>query len=103
MSLADSRRLHGSLQQGCATAIRAALDQDLMKEEGVSLYDVNLTTDTKQVKAATDPELTEMCRRTSEEVAGEKFCFRTQLVNLYDKPLGRNAFCQDCHPSRART
>lgn len=63
-----------TLQQGCGTTIRAALDPDLVKEEGVYLVDTNLTTDPKHIKEwATDPELAEKLWKLSEELVGQKF------------------------------
>ncbi|KAI2777366.1 NAD(P)-binding protein [Daldinia loculata] len=63
-----------TLQQGCGTTLRAALDPDLVKEEGVFLQNTNLTTDPKDVKEwATDPELAEKLWKLSEELVGEKF------------------------------
>ncbi|KAI1762079.1 NAD(P)-binding protein [Hypoxylon sp. FL1150] len=63
-----------TLQQGCGTTIRAALDPDLVKEEGVYLVDTNLTTDPQHVKEwATDPELAEKLWKLSEELVGQKF------------------------------
>ncbi|KAI1657897.1 NAD(P)-binding protein [Daldinia decipiens] len=63
-----------TLQQGCGTTLRAALDPDLVKEEGVYLQNTNLTTDPNEVKDwATDPELAEKLWKLSEELVGEKF------------------------------
>ncbi|KAF3062372.1 Short-chain dehydrogenase TIC 32, chloroplastic [Daldinia childiae] len=63
-----------TLQQGCGTTLRAALDPDLAKEEGVYLQNTNLTTDPDVVKDwATDPELAEKLWKLSEELVGEKF------------------------------
>ncbi|XXG98364.1 hypothetical protein Hte_004687 [Hypoxylon texense] len=63
-----------TLQQGCGTTIRAALDPDLPKEEGVYMVDTVLTTDPKYVREwATDPELAEKLWKLSEELVGEKF------------------------------
>ncbi|KAI1211039.1 NAD(P)-binding protein [Annulohypoxylon truncatum] len=76
MPLAETRRQSPwlTLQQGCATTLRAALDPDLVKQEGVYLQDCELTTDTKLVKEwATDPELAEKLWTLSEELVGEKF------------------------------
>ncbi|KAI0132099.1 short-chain dehydrogenase [Xylariales sp. AK1849] len=65
-----------TLRQGCATTLRAALDPNLVNEEGVFLNDCNLTTDNRIVKEwATDPELAERCWRMSEELVGEQFSF----------------------------
>lgn len=63
-----------TLQQGSASLIRAAIDPELVNEEGVFIEDAVLTTDPKIVKQwATDPELAEKCWRLSEELVGEKF------------------------------
>ncbi|KAI0109920.1 NAD(P)-binding protein [Daldinia grandis] len=63
-----------TLQQGCGTTLRAALDPDLVKEEGVFLKNTNLSTDPKDVRGwATDPELAEKLWKLSEELVGEKF------------------------------
>jgi NAD(P)-dependent dehydrogenase (short-subunit alcohol dehydrogenase family) len=63
-----------SLQGGCATTLRAALDPSLPQAEGVYLEDTVLTTDTRLAKEwATDPELAEQCWKVSEELACEKF------------------------------
>ncbi|KAI0525979.1 putative retinol dehydrogenase 12 [Xylaria bambusicola] len=75
-SMEDTRKRDPTktLQQGCASLIRAAIDSDLVNEEGVFINDVNLTTDPKDVKPwATDPELAEKCWKLSEELVGEKF------------------------------
>ncbi|KAI1092709.1 NAD(P)-binding protein [Rostrohypoxylon terebratum] len=76
MPLAEYRQKNPwlTLQQGCATTLRAALDPDLVKQEGVYLQDCDLTTDTKWIKEwATDPELAEKLWTLSEELVGEKF------------------------------
>ncbi|ETS82370.1 hypothetical protein PFICI_04246 [Pestalotiopsis fici W106-1] len=76
MSLATHRATGGwkTLAQGCATTLRAALDPDLVKEEGVYLEDNNLTTDTRLIKEwATDAELAEQCWKLSEDLVGQKF------------------------------
>lgn len=63
-----------TLQQGSASLIRAAIDPDLVNEEGVFIDDANLTTDPNTIKSwATDPELAEKCWKLSEELVGEKF------------------------------
>ncbi|KAI1463111.1 NAD(P)-binding protein [Daldinia caldariorum] len=65
---------HKTLQQGCSTTLRAALDPDLVEEEGVFLQDTKLTTDPKAVRDwATDPELAEKLWKLSEDLVGEKF------------------------------
>ncbi|KAI0161137.1 NAD(P)-binding protein [Hypoxylon sp. FL1284] len=63
-----------SLQQGCGTTLRAALDPELLREEGVYLSDTVLTSDPAVVKSfATDPEIAEKLWKLSEELVGEKF------------------------------
>ncbi|KAI1430168.1 putative retinol dehydrogenase 12 [Xylaria sp. FL1777] len=63
-----------TLQQGSASLIRAAIDPNLVNEEGIFIDDANLTTDPKDIKPwATDPELAEKCWSLSEELVGEKF------------------------------
>lgn len=63
-----------TLQQGCGTMVRAALDPGLVREEGVYMTDTILTTDPKYVREwATDPELAEKLWKLSEELVGEKF------------------------------
>lgn len=77
MSLADARELdpYKTLQQGCGTTLRAALDPNLVKE-GVYMNDTLLTTDPKWVKAwATNPDFAERLWTMSEELVGEKFVF----------------------------
>ncbi|KAI0406073.1 putative retinol dehydrogenase 12 [Xylaria palmicola] len=77
-SIAESRARDPAktLQQGCASFIRAAIDPDLVNEEGVFIDDTNLTTDPEVVKPwATDSELAEKCWKLSEELVGEKFDF----------------------------
>ncbi|KAI1481994.1 NAD(P)-binding protein [Daldinia eschscholtzii] len=75
-TLAEQRAAdpYKTLQQGCGTTLRAALDPDLVKEEGVFLQNTNLTTDPNEVKEwATDPELAEKLWKLSEDLVGEKF------------------------------
>ncbi|KAI1770722.1 NAD(P)-binding protein [Hypoxylon cercidicola] len=75
-SIAEQRQADPwkTLQQGCGTMIRAALDPDLVREEGVYMTDTVLTTDPKYVREyATDPELAERLWKLSEELVGEKF------------------------------
>ncbi|KAI0815949.1 NAD(P)-binding protein [Xylaria sp. FL0064] len=63
-----------TLQQGSASLIRAAIDPNLVNEEGVFLNNANLTTDPTDVRPwATDPELAEKCWALSEQLVGEKF------------------------------
>jgi NAD(P)-dependent dehydrogenase (short-subunit alcohol dehydrogenase family) len=75
MSIADSRAQGTkTLQQGSASLIRAAIDPDLVNEEGIFIDDANLITDHKLIKSwATDPGLAEKCWKLSEELVGEKF------------------------------
>ncbi|KAI0913238.1 putative retinol dehydrogenase 12 [Ustulina deusta] len=76
ISIAETRARYPpkTLQQGSASLIRAAIDPDLVNEEGVFIDDANLTTDPKDIKSwATDPELAEKCWSLSEELVGEKF------------------------------
>ncbi|OTB12601.1 hypothetical protein K445DRAFT_320738 [Daldinia sp. EC12] len=75
-TLAEQRAAdpYKTLQQGCGTTLRAALDPDLVKEEGVFLQNTNLTTDPNEVKEwATDSELAEKLWKLSEDLVGEKF------------------------------
>ncbi|KAI1386555.1 NAD(P)-binding protein [Hypoxylon trugodes] len=75
-SLAEQREAEPwkTLQAGCGTTIRAALDPDLVKEEGIYMHDTVLVTDPKWIKEwATDPELAEKLWKLSEELVGEKF------------------------------
>ncbi|KAI8950938.1 putative retinol dehydrogenase 12 [Xylaria longipes] len=63
-----------TLQQGSASLIRAAIDPNLINEEGIFINDVNLATDPKDIKSwAMDPELAEECWKLSEKLVGEKF------------------------------
>ncbi|KAJ8122123.1 hypothetical protein ONZ43_g1601 [Nemania bipapillata] len=76
ISIADTRARdpYKSLQQGSASLIRAAIDPDLVNEEGVFIADANLTTDPNTIKSwATDSELAAKCWKLSEELVGEKF------------------------------
>lgn len=63
-----------TLQQGCATTLRAALDPALEKEEGVFLSDCQLTNDSEIVAPwALDEGNAERLWGLSEELVGEKF------------------------------
>ena len=63
-----------TLQQGCATTLRAALDPALEDEKGVYLHDCQVTTDPNWVAPwALDEEGAEKCWELSEELVGEKF------------------------------
>ncbi|KAI0390921.1 NAD(P)-binding protein [Xylariaceae sp. FL0594] len=76
LSIAESRARDPpkTLQQGCASLIRAAIDPDIVSEEGVYIDNANLITDPQVIKPwATDAELAEKCWRLSEELVGEKF------------------------------
>ncbi|KAI0445956.1 putative retinol dehydrogenase 12 [Xylaria telfairii] len=76
ISIAETRARDPAktLQQGSASLIRAAIDPNLVKEEGIFIDDANLTTDPKDIKSwATDPELAEKAWKLSEELVGEKF------------------------------
>ncbi|KAK6087463.1 WW domain-containing oxidoreductase [Seiridium cupressi] len=65
-----------TLQQGCATTLRAALDPRLVEEDGVYLEDSNLVTDIRLIKEwASDSELADKYWKLSEEVVGQKFEF----------------------------
>ncbi|KAI0117695.1 putative retinol dehydrogenase 12 [Nemania sp. FL0031] len=78
ISIAESRERDPwkTLQEGSASLIRAAIDSDLVNEEGVFIDNANLITDPKEIKPwATDPELAEKCWKLSEELVGEKFDF----------------------------
>ncbi|KAI2471052.1 clathrin adaptor complex small chain-domain-containing protein [Annulohypoxylon bovei var. microspora] len=84
ISIAEYRRTEPwlTLQQGCATTLRAALDPDLVTQEGVYLQNSDLTTDTRWIKEwATDPELAEKMWALSEELVGEKG--KTRLAKWY--------------------
>ncbi|KAI0967032.1 NAD(P)-binding protein [Xylaria arbuscula] len=77
-SSAESRETNPvkTVQQGCASLIRAALDPTLINEEGVYITNANLTTDPAEVKPwATDLEAADKCWELSEELVGEKFEF----------------------------
>ncbi|TGJ84151.1 hypothetical protein E0Z10_g4595 [Xylaria hypoxylon] len=76
ISIAETRAREPAktLQQGSASLIRAAIDPDLVKEEGIFIDDANLTTDPEVIKSwATDPKLAEKLWGLSEELVGEKF------------------------------
>jgi len=76
MSIAESRARDPikTLQQGCASLIRPAIDPDIVNEEGIFIDNANLITDPEVIKPwATDPELAEKCWTLSEELVGEKF------------------------------
>ncbi|KAI1271161.1 NAD(P)-binding protein [Xylaria sp. FL0933] len=63
-----------TLQQGCASLIRAALDPDIVHENGVYISDANVTTDPEVVKRwATDVDVAEKCWKLSEKLVGQKF------------------------------
>ncbi|KAK3944772.1 short-chain dehydrogenase [Diplogelasinospora grovesii] len=63
-----------TLQQGCATTIRAALDPQLENEEGVFLNDCQLTTDPTYIAPwALDKEDAQRLWGWSEQLVGETF------------------------------
>ncbi|KAK3391005.1 hypothetical protein B0H63DRAFT_429793 [Podospora didyma] len=63
-----------TLQQGCATTARAALDPTLESEEGIWLVDCQLSTDPMWIAPwALDAAGAERCWALSEELVGEKF------------------------------
>lgn len=63
-----------TLQQGCATTLRAALDPDLDPAEGVFLHDCQVTTDITVVAPwALDEQGAEKLWTLSEELVGERF------------------------------
>jgi NAD(P)-dependent dehydrogenase (short-subunit alcohol dehydrogenase family) len=87
MVLTATRRVYGhdrqkyrpgskTLQQGCATTLRAALDPELAKEKGVFLDDCQLVTpETADTigSHALDPKDAETLWTLSEKMVGEKF------------------------------
>ncbi|UKZ76857.1 hypothetical protein TrVFT333_004572 [Trichoderma virens FT-333] len=67
-----------TLQQGCSTALRAALDPDLPKEDGVFLEDCCLTTPSESLFLATyavDANSAEHLWKMSEEMISQKFSY----------------------------
>ena len=63
-----------SVEQGCATTLRAALDPALEKEKGVFLQDCQLSEEETVVAAfAVDEGNARRCWEMSEEMVGEKF------------------------------
>jgi NAD(P)-dependent dehydrogenase (short-subunit alcohol dehydrogenase family) len=65
-----------TLQQGCATTLRAALDPDLAREDGVWLVDTQLSTDPTWIESwSLDVGDAERLWRLSEELVGERFEF----------------------------
>jgi NAD(P)-dependent dehydrogenase (short-subunit alcohol dehydrogenase family) len=63
-----------TLQQGCSTTLRAALDPSLGMEGSVFLADCQLTTDPLEIRAyALDKEKALQCWAVSEDLVGEKF------------------------------
>jgi NAD(P)-dependent dehydrogenase (short-subunit alcohol dehydrogenase family) len=65
-----------TLQQGCATTLRAALDPELTKQEGLWLVDAEISTDPTWIEGwSLDKDDAERLWRLSEELVGEKFEF----------------------------
>lgn len=63
-----------TLQQGCSTTLRAALDPSLGTEGSVFLTDFQLTTNPLEVRSyALDKENALKCWALSEDMVGEKF------------------------------
>jgi len=63
-----------TLQQGCATTLRAALDPSLEEREEVYLQDCQLSEDPEVVKPyAVDAENARVCWEMSEQMVGERF------------------------------
>jgi NAD(P)-dependent dehydrogenase (short-subunit alcohol dehydrogenase family) len=66
-----------TLQQACATTLRAALDPDLPAQRGVWLNDCQLTDDKDPnglvASWALDPQAAERCWKLSEDLLGEHF------------------------------
>ena len=75
----DFRPARKTLQQGCATTLRAALDPALLAQEGVFLDDCRLCktpADSPFLSAhALDADGAERLWRLSEELVGERFSF----------------------------
>lgn len=70
----SARTQRKTLQQGCSTTLRAALDPDLPSQEGVFLADCELVTESFWLAPwSTDPQNAERLWRLSEELVGEKF------------------------------
>lgn len=65
-----------TLEQGSSCTLYAALDPDLVSQEGVYINHCQLRTDPNEVKDwATDPELAERCWKMSEALVGQTFSF----------------------------
>ncbi|KAH8911423.1 NAD(P)-binding protein [Coniochaeta sp. PMI_546] len=63
-----------TLQQGCATTLRAALDPELTSQDGVWLVDAELSTDPTWIESwSLDEDDAERLWKLSEELVGEKF------------------------------
>lgn len=66
--------LCGSLQQGCASLLRAALDPSLVEQRMVYISDCQPTNDPKQLSSfAVDEENAKKCWAMSEQMVGQKF------------------------------
>jgi NAD(P)-dependent dehydrogenase (short-subunit alcohol dehydrogenase family) len=67
-------RRRKTLQQGCATTLRAALDPTLTREEGMWLVDCEISTDPTWLQSwSVDEGDAERLWKLSEELVGEKF------------------------------
>lgn len=66
-----------SLQQGCGTYLRAALDLSLVEQDLVYISDCNPTDNPDELAAyAVDEENAKKCWALAEEMVGEKFEFK---------------------------
>jgi short-subunit dehydrogenase involved in D-alanine esterification of teichoic acids len=67
---------HKTLQQGCSTTLRAALDPEMSPEDGVYLVDCQITNEEADLQPyAVDVENAKKLWSVSEELVGEKFGF----------------------------
>ncbi|OIW28408.1 NAD(P)-binding protein [Coniochaeta ligniaria NRRL 30616] len=83
MAAAIEKTFHGepnpipgvkTLQQGCATTLRAALDPGLTEQEGVWLVDAEISTDPTWIESwSLDEGDAERLWKLSEELVGERF------------------------------
>ena len=70
----SARTQRKTLQQGCSTTLRAALDPDLPRQEGVFLADCELVTESFWLAPwSTDPQSAERLWKLSEDLVGENF------------------------------